>query len=279
MNFRALKLAVVLTAIVLTSLAYSDLLRPGDYVLTTAIGITLLGIFLSGGSASGTVFLSTVLYVVPYSIGISQFLPVAFPQAYNNLSGAILASPYFSSPLGIFTLMALSILAEYIETTERWEKVLRGLGWRERGGKTLLYGLPVALLAFLLSLGLLWLGGNLSISATGIPLPVLILLLGIAVAYSSIEGGSYRRVIVAVEVPPMNGEVVIETADGSRVVPLSRSRAFEWDTLRLEAELKRRPERVLLKAGGRNEVLTPLLESVDGETLFLLYREGKEEEG
>ncbi len=136
MNFRALKLAVVLTAIVLTSLAYSDLLRPGDYVLTTAIGITLLGIFLSGGSASGTVFLSTVLYVVPYSIGISQFLPVAFPQAYNNLSGgAILASPpYFSSPLGIFTLMALSILAEYIETTERWEKVLRGGSDGGKGG-------------------------------------------------------------------------------------------------------------------------------------------------
>ncbi|WP_297092976.1 hypothetical protein [Thermococcus sp.] len=272
MNFRAVKLAVVLPAIILTSLAYSDVFRPGDYLLAAALGIILLGTFLSRGSASGTVFLSTVLYAVPYSIALSQFLPIAFPEAYRNLSEAILASPYFSNPLAIFSLIALSILADYIETAETWENVLRGLGWRGTGGKTLLYGLPVILLAFALSLGLLWLGRSLGLSTTGILLPVLLLVLGMAMAYSSIESGSYRRVIVAVEVPPMNGEVVIETPDESRVMPLSRSASFEWDTLRLEAELKKRPRRVVLKEGEEREILTPLIESVDGETLFLLYR-------
>ncbi|ASJ13268.1 hypothetical protein [Thermococcus thioreducens] len=272
MNFRAVKLAVVLPAIILTSLAYSDVFRPGDYLLAAAIGIILLGTFLSRGSASGTVFLSTVLYAVPYSIALSQFLPIAFPEAYRNLSEAILASPYFSSPLAIFALMALSILADYVDTAEAWENVLRGLGWRGAGGKTLLYGLPVVLLAFALSLGLLWLGKSLGLSTAGILLPVFLLVLGVAMAYSSIESGSYRRVIVAVEVPPLNGEVVIETPDGSRIMPLSRSSAFEWDTLRLEAELKRRPKRVVLRAGDRSELLTPLIESADGETLFLLYR-------
>ncbi|ASA78162.1 hypothetical protein [Thermococcus sp. 5-4] len=277
MNFRVEKLAVVLPAIILTSLAYSNLLRPGDYLLAVAFGIILLGTFLSRGSASGTVFLSTVLYSVPYAIAFSQFLPLAFPEAYRNLSEAILASPYFSNPLVIFTLIALSILADYVETAETWEETLRRLGWRDTGGKTLLYGLPVVLLAFALSLGLLWLGRSLGLSTTGVLLPVLLLVLGLAVAYSSIEGGNYRRVVIAVELPPLNGEVIIENPDERRVMPLSRSAAFEWDTIRLEAEMKKRPTRVVLRSGGGEEVLTPLIESVDGETLFLLYRRGSKE--
>ncbi|NJE76457.1 hypothetical protein [Thermococcus sp. ES12] len=272
MSLRAVKLAVVLPAIVLTSLAYSDILRPSDYLLAVALGTILMGTFLSRNSASGTVFLSTVLYAVPYAIAFSQFLPLAFPEAYQNLSGTILKSPYFSSPLPIFALIALSILADYIETADAWENVLGELGWRGTGGKTLLYGLPIVLLAFGLSLALLWLGRSLGLSTGGILLPVILLVLGLTVAYSSIEGGSYRRVVVAVEVPPMNGEVVIEGPDESRVMPLSRSAAFECKVLRLEAEMRKRPRRVVLRRGEDEEVLTPLMESVDGETLFLLYR-------
>ncbi|NJE60654.1 hypothetical protein [Thermococcus sp. 21S7] len=275
MSFRAVKLTVVLPAIILTSLAYSNLLRPGDYLLAAAFGIILLGTFLSRDSAGGTVFLSTALYSVPYAIAFSQFLPLAFPEAYRNLSGAILASPYFSSPIPIFTLMGLSILADYVETAEALERTLEKIGWKGTGGKTLLYGLPVLLMAFALSLGLLWLGRSLGLSTAGVLLPVILLFLGLAVAYSSIEGGSYKRVVVAVELPPLNGEVVIESPEGREVMPLSRSAAFEWDTIRLEAELRRRPSRVVLRSGGGEEVLTPLIESVDGETLFLLYRKGR----
>ncbi|ASJ10506.1 hypothetical protein A3L12_03930 [Thermococcus sp. P6] len=272
MNFRALKLAVLLPAIILVSFACSEVFQPGGYLLKAAIGIILLGVFISTGSASGTVFVSTVLYSVPYSIVLSQFLPIAFPRAYEDLAGAIMRNPYFSSPLSVFTLMVLSILSDYIERAEGWDNILSGLGWKGRGTGILTYGAPVLLLAFALSLGILWLGRVLNFSTTGILLPVLILLLGAVSGYLSRETGSYRRVVVATELPPVNGEVLIETPEGVEAVPLSRSMASEWEAIRVKKELKKRPTRVLLKIGERVEVLTPLMESVDGKTLFLLYR-------
>ncbi|AFL95477.1 hypothetical protein CL1_1278 [Thermococcus cleftensis] len=267
---RVLKLAVVAPAIALTPLAYSSAFG-GDPLLATAVGIILLGLHLLGGSASGTVFLSTVLYSVPYAMALSGFLRVAFPQAHEAISEAVLNDPYFSSPAVILSLIGLSVLAEYADSAEGLEKALGVPGWR-----VFIYALPVVVLALLVSTGLMWLGRSLNITTGGIVLPLLLLLLGIVLAYSSVEGGRYGRVIAAVEVPPMNGEVVIETSGGEKSVPISRSSAFEWDTLRLEVELEERPKRVRLRNDDGERILIPLIESTDGKTLFLLYRVDRE---
>ncbi len=270
MRFGIAKLAVVLSAAVLTGLAYSSILN-GGYAVTVALTLIIVGVFASSGSASKAVFLAMVLYTVPYTIGASQFLPVAFPTTYRQLAGLILKSSYFSTALPVFALLGLSITADYVEGLERWEKVLKGAG-----GRNLPYGIPLILLAFALALMVTRLG---ELGGGALPgafvLPIALLALGLVVSYASIEGGSYRRVLVAVEVPPVNGSVLIETPDEERVLQVSRSAGFEWRAVRLEAELRGRPRRVLFRGEGRERILSPLVESVDGETLFLLYRLGE----
>ncbi|WP_167710884.1 MULTISPECIES: hypothetical protein [unclassified Thermococcus] len=44
------------------------------------------------------------------------------------------------------------------------------------------------------------------------------------------------------------------------------------ERIRIEAELKERPKEVFLKMGEKRKPLKPLIESVDREMLFLLYR-------
>jgi len=277
MSLRKMKLACVVAAISLTAIAYASFPGRGAYLLAGAMWITLLGIFLSTESASGTVLLSTVLYTIPYAIVFSQFLPIAFPETYRELSITISASPYFSSPLPVLGLMTLSILTEYTESAERWEAALNELGWRGTGQKLLTYGVPTILAALALSVLMLQLGKKLHPSPLGAAVPVIILIIGLAVAYSSSEAGDYRRAIVAVELPPLNGELHVEDVTGRKVVPLSRSATFEWDTLRVEVETTGRPARVVLKTEDGEKVLSPLLESVDNKTLFLLYvlRDGR----
>ncbi|WP_148883276.1 hypothetical protein [Thermococcus aciditolerans] len=276
MSLTAAKFAVVLPAAALTALAYSSVAGVSGYALPAALAAILLGVFLSSGSASRAVSLSMTLYAVPYTIGASQFLPVAFPEAYRNLGEAILASPYFSSAIPIFALVALGITADYVETAEEWESVLNELGGQEVGKRTLLYGLLFLLAAFVLSLAVFWLGGRMGISAAGSLLPLILLTVGLVVAYSSIESGNHRRVVVAVETPPFNGSVVIQTPKRTLTLPVSRSMGFEWETVRLEAETGERPRRVLLRTEEKEEALSPLIESVDQGTLFLLYRVEKE---
>ncbi|ASJ07948.1 hypothetical protein A3L11_01380 [Thermococcus siculi] len=273
MNFRVAKLVVVLPVVVITGMAYSSIVD--SHLFSVALGAILLGIFVSSGSLSKTVFLATVIYTVPFTIAASQFLPVAFPEAYRELGEVILKSPYFSTAIPVFVLLGLCVLADYIEASESWEKALRNIGWKGSGEKTLVYGAIMIILGLLSSLGILWLGGmgrTAGISAGAPLLPLLVLALGLVVYYSSIEGGTYRKALVAVEVPPGNGSVLIETPSERLALQVSRSMGFEWNTVRLEREMKQRPWRVVFADERGERVLSPLVESVDGKTLFLLYR-------
>ncbi|NJE43279.1 hypothetical protein [Thermococcus sp. GR6] len=271
-----LKLAVVGPAIALTALAYSSLFPAENrYLIMASIAAILLGLFLSSGSAGRVVSLSAILYTVPYTIWASQFLPIAFPKAYRELSETIFASQYLPNLQAIFLLIGLSLLADYIETAEEWEEVLEKLGRRGMGIQTMTYSVPIVLGALALSLGLLNLGEVSGIKMSAILLPVILLAIGLAIAYGSVEGGKYRKVVLAVEISSSHGggEVIVQTSEGEKSFPILPSVAFEWDVIRIEAELKERPKEVFLKMGEKRKPLKPLIESVDRETLFLLYRE------
>ncbi len=267
------KLGVAVPVIVLTSLAYSSLFPERSYIVAVALAILLLGILTSTGSVGRVVFLSMVLYTVPFTIGASQFLPVAFPDAYRRIGELVLQSPYFSDVRIVFLLVGLGILTEYVEVAEEWEEVLRGLGREGVGTRTLLYSVPAVIGALGMALALLTLTELIGIGLAGMALPVLLLAVGLGIAYGLSEAGSYRRVLVAVELSPqVKGEVEIIGRKERVTLPIEPSASFEWDTIRLEAELRRRPLKVVLRRGEREHRLSPLVEGIDGKTLFLLYR-------
>ncbi|NJE85253.1 hypothetical protein E3E23_05365 [Thermococcus sp. CX2] len=275
--FILLKLIIALPVIVLLALAYSSLFPAGNwYVVFASIILILLGMLLSTGSAGRVISLAMVLYTVPYAIGASQFIPIAFPETYRQVGERILTSPYFSNfgLSSLFLLMGLSLMTDYVEGAEEWEKVLAGLGKKRVGLKTLAYSLTVLSMAFILSWGLLSLGERLPLRMGGIVLPVILFAVGMAVAYGSIVSGKYKKIVLAVEVKPQGGgEVIVQTREGEKRFPISPSAAFEWEMVRFETELMERPLGVFLKREERRKRLAPLIENVDGETLFLLYRE------
>lgn len=272
--FTVVKASVVLPVVALTSLAYSSIFPRGGYLIGISLAIILIGLLVSSGSAGRVVFLSMVLYTVPFTIGVSQFLPVAFPTAYRQLGEAILSSPYFSDVRVVFILVALSIVTEFVERAEEWERALEGMGGREIGLRMLAYALPAVFGALAISLVLLRLSNVAGLKLSGVLLPILLLLTGMVLASGAVEGGPYRRVVVAVELRPPRGggEIVVKTPREELRLPLRPSASFEWDVVRIEVETSKRPTKVILKSGGQEKPLNPLMESVDGKTLFILYR-------
>lgn len=268
------KASVVLPVVGLTSLAYSSIFPRGGYLVGISLAIILIGLLVSSGSAGRTVFLSMVLYTVPFTIGVSQFLPVAFPTAYHQLGEAILSSPYFSDVKVVFILVTLSIVTEFVERAEEWERVLEGMGGRGISLRMLAYTLPAVFGALAISLILLKLSEFMGLALRGVLLPVLILITGMVLAYGSVEGGSYRKVVVAVELRPPEGggEIVLKTRKGELRVPIRPSASFEWNTLRVDVEMSERPVGVFIESAKGKARLTPLIESADGKTLFILYR-------
>ncbi|NJE05377.1 hypothetical protein E3E36_04315 [Thermococcus sp. M36] len=267
------KLSVVVPVIALTALAYSSIFPGVGRVLGVSLAVVLMGVFLSSRSAGRVVFTSVVLYTVPFTIALSQFLPVAFPSAYQELGSLITGSPYFSDERVLFLLVSLGILGEYVETTDEWERALLALGREGTGVRVLVYGLPAFIASMLLSFAVFAIAEAAGVALAGVVLPFLMLATGLAVSYGTAGSGRYRRVVAAVEVEPpaAGGEVRITLRDGEVVVPVSPSAGFEWRVLRIEVELKKRPIRVVFMEGGRETVLVPMMESTDGDTLFVLY--------
>ncbi|WP_297460333.1 hypothetical protein [Thermococcus sp.] len=263
MKLARVKSLTVASAVALVGLAYSSIFGPW---MALASALLIAGLFLSSGSAGGSVLLATLLYTVPYTLGTSTLLAAAFPRVHESLAEPVLSSPYFSSIIPVLVLITLSVTVDYVERLEKLE------GHFGRAfSRNLFPGLAAILTSPIVAVAIVFFGLRIALPGGVILLPIALLLLGIVL--STPWEWRPKKILVAVDVSE-EGRVLVETHNGRKAIPVSGFFLAEWGTARVELELDERPVRVIFAGAGDEKILEPVARGVDGETLYLLYRAG-----